>query len=231
MTGTDYVRQHVQALDPTDDPKWTPIGSAHGISAFEAKAYYTIGLAREMIATAGLARASQLHLGAIFEVLAAMELIGRAVGGYRDGHGQAGARLRAGLDYALDLNSRESTPLSVLTTKEYVALRNFTGHGAAHANSPLNFDPWTGLALLHLATRALDAMWAESGTMAKFAKCLINPMTTTDQSGQTDAIYVRDVRAHLKSGKMPRDSIMFDDWRNEPVWVGLQAGSPAVTGF
>jgi len=217
----DDVKQHAQALDPADEPTWLAVGNTLGASAFEAKAYYTIGLVREMVATAGLARSKSLHLGAIFQVLDAIELLGRAVGGFRHAKGEAGPRLRAGLDYALDVNLQQTTPLVVQTANEYANLRNFTGHGAASAGGPLSFDPWTGLALLHLTTRALDAMWADPARMAAFAKCQIDPMVTRVQNGQTEAIYVRDIQAHLQAGRLPSEDLLFDDWRGEEVSVVL----------
>jgi hypothetical protein len=227
----DHVRQHAQALDPADEPTWLAVGKTLGVSAFEAKAYYTVGLVREMVATAGLARSKSLHLGAIFQVLGAIELLGRAVGGFRHAKGEAGPRLRAGLNYALDLNDQQPTPLDVQTADKYVNLRNFTGHGAATAGGPLSFDPWSGLALLHLTTRALDAMWADAAKMAAFAKCQIDPMVTPVQSGQTEAIYVRDIQAHLQAGKLPSKDILFDNWRGEEISVVWSAAAPAVTGF
>jgi hypothetical protein len=225
------VRQHAQPLDVADEPAWLAVGTPLQISAFEAKAYYTIGLVREMVATAGLARSKSLHLGAIFQVLDAIELLGRAAGGFRHATGQAGLRLQVGLEYVLDLNSQEAAPLVVLTTTEYADLRSFTGHGAASAGRPLSFDPWTGLALLHLTTRALDAMWADPAKMAAFAKCQVDPLFTAVSTGQAEAIYVRDIQVHLQAGKAPSAEILFDEWRRETVSIVLTAASPAVTGF
>ncbi|MEH1129419.1 hypothetical protein [Micromonospora sp. CPCC 206061] len=227
----DHVKQHAQALHVADEAAWLAVGTPCGISAFEAKAYYTIGLVREMVATAGLARSKSLHLGAIFQILDAIELLGRAVGGFRHANGQAGPRLRAGLNYVLDLNSQESAPLTVLTVPEYADLRNFTGHGAASAGGPLRFDPWTGLALLHLTTRALDAMWADPAKMAAFANCQIDPLSTPTSPGQTEAIYVRHIQAHLQADKMPSAEILFDEWRAENMSIVLTTSSPAVTGY
>jgi hypothetical protein len=232
VNSVDHVRQHAQALHSADETRWLSVGTPLGVTAFEAKAYYTIGLTREMIATAGLARSSSLHLGAIFQALDAVELLGRAVGGFRHTpQGEAGKRLRKGLAYALDLNAKASTPLVVLTESEYCDLRNFTGHGAASAGGPLGFDPWTGLALLHLTTRALDSMWADPAAMASFARCQIDPLSTTDPGGQRQTIYVGHVQTHLNSGKMPSEAGQFDDWRTENLQVVLDTASPLVTGF
>jgi hypothetical protein len=243
----DHVRQHDQPLHVADEAAWLAVGAPLGISAFEAKAYYTIGLVREMVAMAGLTRFENFHLGAIFDVLDAIELLGRAVGGFRHAYGEAGARLRAGLEYTLDLNSQEATPLVVLTTREYADLRNFTGHGAASSGGRINFDPWTGLALLHLTTRALDAMWADQAKMAEFAKCQIDALfdgawtAFRDAAGLGDpdfwyelppeeiteeaqAIYVRDVQTHLQAGKMPSAGIRFDEWRTKPIRVRMPGG-------
>lgn len=231
MNPVDYVKQHAQALHVDDDAAWLAVGTRLGINAFEAKAYYTIGLVREMVATAGLARSKNLHLGAIFQVLDAIELLGRAVGGFRHAKNEARPRLDAGLTYTLDLNSRESTPLVVLTPDEYADLRNFTGHGAASSGGQINFDPWTGLALLHLTTRALDAMWADQTKMVEFANCQIDPLFTASLTGQREAIYVHDIQAHLQAGKVPSAEIVFDEWRSEPITVVLPTTSPAVTGF
>jgi hypothetical protein len=231
MNAVDHVRQQARQLDPADEPTWRAIGDPLGISPFEAKSYHTIGLVREMVATAGLARANRLHLGAIFQSLDSIELVGRAVGGFRHARGEAGPRLRAGLDFVLDLNSQEATPLVVLTTAKYADLRNFTGHGAASAGAPLSFDPWTGLALLHLTTRALDSMWADPGRMGEFSKCQIDPMMTRGPTGRPEAIYVRDIQVHLQSDQMPSEGLLFDDWRRENMRVVLSLASPAVTGL
>jgi hypothetical protein len=202
-----------------------------GVSvAFDAKAYYTIGLLREMVSMAGLARSNQLHLGAIFQVLDAIELIGRAIGGFRHAKFEATARLKAGLNYVLDLNGREETPLVVLAVTDYLDLRNFTGHGAASAGGPLHFDRWTGLALLHLATRALDAMWGDPVAMAGFVKCQIDSIETAVHSGQTEAIYVRDIHTHLHGARMPSEGTLFDSWRGEDILVVLATSGQTVTG-
>ena len=80
MTPVDLVRANARTLTPADDEKiWADVGAwhgigpveGHGLSAFEAKAYYTIGLFREMVESAGLIRESDRHLGALFMSLSA----------------------------------------------------------------------------------------------------------------------------------------------------------------
>jgi hypothetical protein len=183
-----------------------------------------------MVATAGLARSRSLHLGAVFQALAAAELVGRVVGGFRHG-AQATPRLRSGLRYVLDLNAQAASPLSVRTEDDYAALRNFTGHGAASAAGALDFDPWDGLALLHLTTNALDAMWADPAVMTSFARCQIDPLKAGGASGQSEPVYVREIQAHLSGGNMPSAALRFDDWRQENLQIVLSTASQAVTGF
>lgn len=169
-----------------------------------------------MVATAGLARLYGLQLGAIFQSLDAIELIGRAVGGYRQSPGEAGKRLRTGLEFALDLNEKAAAPLRVHSVQEYLDLRNFLGHGAASSATNISFGRSTALALMHLVARAVDAMWTDPAAMAKFAACQIDPLFTS-VNGQPEAIYVRDVQAHLLQGNAPSSDTRFGDWRDEPI--------------
>jgi len=74
-------------------------------------------------------------------------------------------------------------------------------------------------------------MWADPAKTAAFANCQIDPLFAPTSPGQTEAIYIRDIQAHLQAGKAPSAEILFDEWRNENTSVVLTTSWPAVTGF
>ena len=143
-----------------------------------------------------------------------MELLGRIVRGDRHSKHGATERLRAGLGYALKLNAQDAAPVSVLTVDQYVDLRNFVGHGAASANTPLTFEPWTGSVILHLVCRALDGIWVDAAAMTTFAECEIWPMYV-EEGGHRVVIHVGGIQAHLLTGHMPSEGLAHSGWRGQ----------------
>jgi hypothetical protein len=208
-------------LDPPDDAVWAAWAQPLGLTPYVAKASYVIGVSREMILSAGALFEKEYYLGALFMTLDATELIGRCVGGFRDNKSEATMRLTEGLKY---LEKIDSTPrLLPHTVEDYVALRNFVGHGAASSQSGISFARETIRALMVLATKALNDMWADHAAMDKFAKCEIQPLST-DVAGIREPVFIRDVQNMLANGKMPGAEIP------QFVTADLNLISPAVTG-
>lgn len=207
-----------------DQAEWKTVARTVGLTPYVCKASFVCGLMREFIATASLSLGDDRHIGSIFIALDATELLGRCVGGFQGTPG-AGQRLKVGIEYLENLADPSLPPLRH-TSREYAALRNFAGHGAASLERGVSFDQKSGLAILERLVAAVNVMWSDASLDSNFAKAEVHPLTTVD-AGRRVPVFVEKVQEHLKAGFLPGERTAHEEWRR---LYRLSNESPAATG-
>jgi hypothetical protein len=212
----DLLTSGDRPLEPLEDQAiWQPFAEAMGLSPYVCKASFTCGVLRELLGSSGLCLGQRYHLGALFLALDATELLGRCAGGFRERRGEAGERLRVGLQY---LESIDPRPGSLgYSIEDIIKLRHFLGHGAASAKPGMTFTRELMIRLLHLLALAFNRFWQvnedSEDRLTKFAQAEISPLVTLID-GRLEPVYVRDMQRLLASGVMPGDRLDHEEsWR------------------
>jgi hypothetical protein len=185
-----------------------------GITPFEAKSLYAVGLVRHLLEASGRCLAApSMDLPGFVLAAEAAEAVGRCLLGDRQQDRGSGNRLKVGLLAAMQPATAITTPHGVYDVDTCKALRNFTTHGGTTPTARDILDRDLINQIVRGLATALDRCWGDlagrSGIRQRFEKALLRPLWTSGK-----VVFVADMKTHVVQGGLPGQGLMYEHaWR------------------
>ena len=189
---------------------WLKAAVANGVTTFEAKALYVVGLIRHLLEASGKCVDGEHRFWLPGYVLAAdaAEALGRCLTGNRGEGGEATMRLTAGLEAALYPATSITSGGETYDVEALRNLRHFMTHGGTTPKED-RFDPGVVRELSRRLAKRLDQYWVDLGTASgserpKLAEAKVRPLWTAGT-----VVFVGDMKKHVSSRGTPGGGLLY----------------------